>query len=169
MTETAAHLVGVAIPTLKELRSAIVATSPDTSVEVLREAGFAGGAAVHSAFENWLAETGPASKADDLPLDVFGRRTTDFFRNAGWGEVTFSEDEGEGVAIVDIVDCWEGDAAGGCHVTTGMLAAFFGAIAGYPVAVLETECCEGAESRCRFLLGNAEVMQHKWELLAAAT
>jgi predicted hydrocarbon binding protein len=167
MTDSAPHLVGVAIPTLKELRSAVIATSPDTSVEVLREAGFAGGQAIHAAFERWLEESGLNGSTGDLPLDVFGRHTTTFFRDAGWGDLAFSQDDAEGVAIVDIENCWEGQAEGGCHITTGMLAAFFGAIAGYPVAVLETECCEGTGSRCRFLLGNTEVMQYQWEALAA--
>jgi predicted hydrocarbon binding protein len=158
----------VAIPTLREMRAAIVATSPDSSVDVLREAGFAGGAAVFAAFESWLAETG-ATVTGDLAIDAFGERTRKFFGDAGWGDVTFSHDDADGVAIVDVVNCWEGESEGGCHVTTGMLASFFGAIAGYPVAVLETECCEGDGTRCRFLLGNAEVMQHKWETLSAAS
>jgi hypothetical protein len=29
--------------------------------------------------------------------------------------------------------------------------------------VLETECCDGDGSRCRFLLGNADVMSYKWQ------
>jgi predicted hydrocarbon binding protein len=69
------------------------------------------------------------------------------------------------VAILDIESCWEaadaGEEAIGCHITTGLLAAFFGSVAGYPVSVMETECSEGG--RCRFVLGNAEVMQYRWE------
>lgn len=178
MTDSStARLVGVAIPTLRELRSSVLASSsPDAAVDTLREAGFAGGDAVHAAFARWIAESSGGSADDeatrgdpgDLSLDEFGERATGFFRDAGWGDVTFSRDDAEGVAIVDIVNCWEGGAesggaAGGCHVTTGMLASFFGRIAGYPVAVLETECCEGSESRCRFLMGNAEMMNYKWE------
>ena len=172
------HLVGVAIPTLIELRSAVLAAnSVDNAVNALREAGFAGGDAVHAAFEHWIGEPADGSHGDvnpadagELSLEEFGERSTQFFRDAGWGDVTFSQDDAEGVAIVDIVNCWEGgaergDSAQGCHVTTGMLAAFFGRIAGYPVAVLETECCGGDGSRCRFLMGNAEMMAYKWEQL----
>ena len=176
MTESSTQLVGVAIPTLRQLRSAVLSsTSPDAAVNALREAGFAGGAAVYSAFEGWLAESGVTdasggkSAAGDLSLEEFGDGTTRFFRDAGWGDVTLSHDDDEGVAIVDIEKCWEGTAsaadAPGCHITTGLLAAFFGQIAGYPVAVLETECCEGNGSRCRFMMGNAEVMNHQWEKL----
>ena len=69
--------------------------------------------------------------------------------------MTFTPDDPEGVAVVDISNCWESGDGGahgtGCQITTGLLAAFFGKIAGYPVAVLETECCDGDGSRCRFL------------------
>ena len=166
-------LVGVAVSTLRQLRSSVLAANPQDAVEVLREAGFAGGDSVHAAFERWLGETssGASAGTGDLALDEFADRTTRFFRDAGWGDVTFSHDDADGVAIVDIENCWEGDAgenASGCHLTTGMLAAFFGRIAGFPVAVLETECCEGGASRCRFLMGNADVMNYKWEELRAS-
>jgi predicted hydrocarbon binding protein len=176
MTEhSAAGLVGVAVPTLLELRAAVVSSiSPDDAVTALREAGFAGGGAVYSAYEEWLAESGSVEPqsgrvdAGELSLDEFGATTSRFFFDAGWGKVTFSRDEEEGVAIVDVEDCWEGAAAGasaphGCHITTGLLAAFFGRIAGYPVAVLETECCGGDGTRCRFLMGNEAVMTALWE------
>lgn len=169
MNSSTSHLVGVAIPTLIELRAAVLASNaPESAVTALREAGFAGGDAVHAAFEQWLSESGESVTAADLPLEEFGEHTSRFFLGAGWGDVSFSEDEAEGVAIVDIVNCWEGGAEGaagthGCHVTTGLLASFFGRIAGYPIAVLETECCEGQGTRCRFLMGNADVMQHHWE------
>jgi len=168
------QLVGVAVPTLLELRSAVLASAEaEAAVNSLREAGFAGGESVHAAFHQWLAESSDdegreprESEPAELPLDEFGDRAATFFHDAGWGDVSLSHDEDEGIAILDIVNCWEGagSAAGhGCHVTTGLLAAFFGRIAGYPVAVLESECCEGGSSRCRFLMGNAEVMNQKWE------
>ena len=173
MTESTMQMVGVAVPTLRELRAAILTSGdPEAAVSALREAGYAGGDAVHAAFESWLSE-GRDAGADhvdtgDLSLAEFGDRTAKFFRDAGWGTVTFSQDEAEGVAIVDIEDCWEGPVSGdtGCQITTGLLASFFGLVAGYPIAVLETECCSGGSSRCRFLLGNAEVMAAKWEELA---
>ncbi|MEO8192814.1 MAG: hypothetical protein ABI681_03110 [Gemmatimonadales bacterium] len=172
-----AHLVGVGIPTLRELRSAVIAcSSPEDAVTALREAGFAGGEAVYAAFEQWLVESGGEHDAESwdpsdpsqLTLDEFGERAARFFHDAGWGDVTFSHDEAEGIAIVDITSCWEGasDESGGeygCQITTGLLAAFFGRIAGYPIAVMETECCHGDGSPCRVLMGNAEVMDYKWQ------
>jgi len=165
---TAIKLVGVAIPTLRELRSqALAGGANDSAVNGLREAGYAGGESVYDAFENWLDETGDGNVTADLALTEFGDRVGEFFRNAGWGELTFSHDESEGIAIVDVENCWESagsnDQAAGCHITTGVLAAFFGKVAGYPVSVMETECSE--EGRCRFVLGNNDVMQDRWESL----
>lgn len=175
MTETStAQMVGVAVQTLRALRSAVLSSSaPDDAVSELREAGYAGGGAVFSAFENWLAETsGAPVDVGSLSLTEFGAASAKFFHDAGWGDVTFSEDEGEGVAIIEIGDCWEsgdgGSRGNGCQVTTGLLAAFFGRVAGYPVAVLETDCCDGDGSACRFLLGNADVMDYKWRELQQA-
>jgi len=166
---TAIKLVGVAIPTLRELRSAVVASGdPESAVTALREAGYAGGEAVHDAFEQWLGERGEIGGSGDLSLSEFGEKAAEFFRDAGWGDLTFSHDESEGIAMIDIDNCWESsgtaDDASGCHITTGLLAAFFGQIAGYPISVLETECSE--DGRCRFVFGNAEVMQYRWESLA---
>jgi len=165
MTEaTAIKLVGVAIPTLRELRGVVLrSVDSESAVSSLRDAG----EAVYDAFEQWLEDNGDAAPGD-LPLEEFGNRISEYFRNAGWGDLTFSSDEAEGIAMVDIEGCWEsadvGEEAIGCHVTTGLLAAFFGKIAGYPVSVMETECSENGQ--CRFVLGNAEVMQQRWEAVA---
>jgi predicted hydrocarbon binding protein len=167
MTETTAiKLVGVAIPTLRELRSQVLAGGDsDAAVNALREAGYAGGDSVYDAFEQWLSDRGEVAVTADLSLDDFGEKASEFFRSAGWGGLTFSHDESEGIAMVDIEGCWEAagsaDEPAGCHITTGVLAAFFGKVAGYPVSVMETECSENG--RCRFVLGNSEVMQYRWE------
>src|SRR6476646_7115774 len=108
------HLIGVAVPTLRQLRSAVLASAdPDSSVAALRDAGYAGGESIHSAFEQWLAESTAADNADagDLLLSEFGEKAAEFFRNAGWGNVQFSHQEDDAVAIVDITDCWEGVGA----------------------------------------------------------
>lgn len=170
MTESSMKLVGVAIPTLRELRAVVLSSNdPDAAVNALREAGYAGGEAVHAAFEQWLAESGTGSETSALALDDFGERAAKFFRDAGWGDVTFSPDENEGMAVLDIANCWEADESSegsGCQITTGALAAFFGKIAGYPVSVMETEC--SSDGRCQFMMGNAETMQYQWEQLNPA-
>jgi predicted hydrocarbon binding protein len=176
----ATRLIGIAIPTLRELRAATlasIAAGPDgvtDGVDALRAAGYAGGDAVYDAFEQWLAEeasSGVSSRsAQDLTLPEFGELAARYFHTAGWGLVEFDSGQEPGVAMLAMEECWEADSAGNepapsCHVTTGMLAAFFGRLAGYPISVMETECCSAGADRCRFLLGNAEVMAFKWEQL----
>ena len=170
MTETStSQLVGVAIETLRALRTTILsAAAEDDAISALREAGYAGGETLFTAFERWLAEEhGSAVDVNDLGLEEFGAKAARFFHNCGWGDVSFSHDEAEGIGIVEISDCWEsgdgGSQGNGCQLTTGLLAAFFGRVAGYPVSVLETECCDGDGSACRFMLGNAETMEYRWE------
>ena len=176
MAETGTtRLIGIAIPTLRELRGATLASlsarpsGEADAVDALREAGYAGGDAVYEAFESWLHEM-DRSAAPDLALDEFGERAAEYFRAAGWGDVEFDSRQDDGVATLTIADCWEVDrgaalAAPSCHVTTGMLAAFFGRLAGYPVSVLETECVSTGAERCSFMLGNSDVMTFKWEQL----
>lgn len=177
MTYTSARqLIGIAIPTLRELRAATLAcisagpAGEADAVDALREAGFAGGPAVYQAFEQWLGESEGSQHAPELTVEEFGDRAARYFRDAGWGRVDFDSEIEEGVASISMEDCWETDrsAAGSspsCHITTGMLASFFGKLAGYPVAVMEIECRSANAERCRFLLGNAEVMAFKWDEL----
>src|SRR5678815_3258176 len=104
MTESTIQMVGVAVPTLRELRAAVLASGDaDAAVSALREAGYAGGDAVHSAFETWLTESADGTDhfdAGDLTLTEFGERTAKFFRDAGWGTVTFTENDAEGMAVI---------------------------------------------------------------------
>ncbi|MEJ7760995.1 MAG: 4-vinyl reductase [Gemmatimonadaceae bacterium] len=183
-------LIGIGLPTLRELRKGVLIATPrgesgSDAVHVLREAGYAGGTALFDAFEHWLNQSEsvrqtPAEKSnggsnDDgaggLSLPEFEEHASRFFRDAGWGEVSFAAREEDGIAEVEITDCWE-SADGtisempGCHVTTGMLAAFFERIAGFQIAVFETDCRGSGGSRCCFAMGNADVMQFEWEKLA---
>ncbi len=182
--DAAVQLIGIAIPTLRELRAATLAclaraaSGEADAVDALREAGYAGGEAIYGAFVHWLSETAQVNpesesrsgQAADLALDDFGDRVARYFRAAGWGLLEFAPEQDAGVATLSIEKGWEVDpeaaeAKPSCHVTTGMVAAFFGRVAGYPVAVMETECCSAGADRCRFLLGNTEVMTFKWEQL----
>lgn len=177
MTDTSAmRLIGIAVPTLRELRAATLASVTAApadeagAVDVLREAGFAGGPAIYEAFEQWLAEGNGSRNAAELTIDEFGERTARYFRDAGWGRVTFDAEQEESVATISMGDCWEADHSAGlsspsCHITTGMLASFFGKLAGYPVSVMETECRSAGGDQCRFLLGNSEIMAYRWEEL----
>ena len=44
-----------------------------------------------------------------------------------------------------------------------LFADFFGRIADTPLAVLEVECRSMGAPRCRFLVGNAAVMEHVYD------
>jgi len=177
MTDTSARqLIGIAIPTLRELRAATlvcISAGPAgeaDAVDALREAGFAGGPAVYEAFEQWLGESEGSQHAPELTVEEFGDRAARYFRDAGWGHVDFNSEIEEGVEdrAVGLVlqhPLLRGGSSPSCHITTGMLASFFGKLAGYPVAVMETECRSASGERCRFLLGNAEVMAFKWQAL----
>jgi predicted hydrocarbon binding protein len=180
MAETeSVQMIGIALPTLRELRGATLASLASRgggeadAVDTLREAGYAGGEAVFSAFEGWLrdrASNKATAAVAELSLDDFSNWVRRFFRDAGWGEIVFTPNDDDGVAELAIRDCWECSASEpadgpSCHITTGMLAAFFGKLAGYPVSVLETECSAVGAGRCRFVMGNSEVMTWKWESL----
>jgi predicted hydrocarbon binding protein len=159
-------MIGIALPTLRELRSKVLASSnSDDAVIALREAGYAGGESVFASFEQWLREENPAASVEDMTLINFGEKITRFFRDAGWGEVNLSQDEDDDVARVSVSNCWEAELGDGCHIYTGVLASFFGRVAGYPIAVLETSC--SPDGRCEFLIGNTEVMNHRWESMTS--
>ena len=176
MTESSARqLIGIAVPTLREMRTTVLAcisagqAGEAGAVDALRAAGFAGGPAVYAAFEQWLSENS-AGSAGELTIDEFGDRSAKYFRDAGWGLVEFDAKSEDGVASLVMDGCWEADPEANddnpsCHITTGMLAAFFGQLAGYPVAVMETECRSSGGETCKFLLGNSEMMEYKWEHL----
>jgi predicted hydrocarbon binding protein len=179
MTESVG-MIGIALPTLRELRGATLASLASRgggeadAVDTLREAGYAGGETVFSAFEAWLRESSADARQPEnvaeLTLDDFAATARRFFHDAGWGEIALTPNDDDGVLELDVRGCWEciGAEPSGtpaCHITTGMLAAFFGKLAGYPVSVLETECCSVGADRCRFVMGNAEVMTWKWESL----
>lgn len=173
-------MIGIALPTLRELRGATLASLASRgggeadAVDTLREAGYAGGDTVFSTFERWLRENSADSRQPEyiaeLNLDDFADTMRRFFHDAGWGEIEFTPNDDDGVAELAIRGCWEctgleASETPACHITTGMLAAFFGKLAGYPVSVLETECSTGGAPHCRFVMGNAEVMTWVWETL----
>ena len=51
----------------------------------------------------------------------------------------------------------------GCYYTAGVLADFFGRLAGEPLAVMEVECRSMGGDRCRFLVGSGETMQRVYD------
>ncbi|MEO8579059.1 MAG: hypothetical protein ABI469_02340 [Gemmatimonadales bacterium] len=163
-TSQAPELIGLAQRTLRELRLRVAGASGG-GPDALREAGFAGAGSLFDAFEQWLGDR-RSNQAEDLPIDEFSSRAAEFFQAAGWGRVTFRSLH-DALAVIDIEGCWEsqlhGEGERGCHLTTGTLAGFLGCLADYPVAVMEIECSVGPNGRCRFLAGNADMLEHAFE------
>jgi uncharacterized protein len=158
-------LVAMTRDSLLALRAALFRDVGAGAAAMLQEAGYAGGQALFSAFERWLAAKGLPSP-DALPAAAFASHATNFFRDAGWGSLEVGALES--VATVDSADWAESDPAfplefPGCYYTSGILADFFGRLAGEPVAVMEVECRSMGSDRCRFLVGGGETLQRVYD------
>lgn len=151
---------------LAALRAALVRDAGPAAATYLQEAGYAGGEQLFASFTSWLEARGIGAP-EDLDLPSFEQQATEYFRNAGWGSLAIGTLR-DAVATLDSSDWGEADPAAhldhpGCYLTTGMFAEFFGRIADHPLAVLEVECRSAGAPRCRFLIGNAEVMGHVYD------
>ncbi len=160
------QMVAVGRRTLTTLYAALHRHTGPAAVEALRAAGFAGGEAVFAAFRGWLRDRA-AVEPDQLSVEEFQARATEYFREMGWGSVTISS-LGRAVATLDTGDWSEADPSAAedrpaCHLSTGMFADFFSRVSDQPLAVLEVECRSAGAPRCRFLLGNSEVMTYVYE------
>jgi uncharacterized protein len=158
-------LVAMTRDSLLALRAALFRDLGTGAAALLQEAGFAGGPALFDAFARWLADRG-YGPPEGLSAAAFPEHATGFFREAGWG--SFGLGSLESVATIDSSDWIEGDPAHpldfpGCYYTSGVFADFFGRVAGEPLAVMEVECRSMGSDRCRFLLGNADVMQRIYD------
>lgn len=164
------QLVTVPRASLLALRAALLRDAGAGYAGYLQEAGYAGGATVFHAFEDWLATRG-ADGVAALTVPAFVAQAASFFHESGWGSLTV-EARHDVVAVVSSTEWAESDPDArldhpGCHWTTGMFADFFGRVANGPLAVLETECRSAGSTRCRFVVGSTEVMQHVYEQMAA--
>jgi predicted hydrocarbon binding protein len=162
------HLVAMSRSTLAALRAILSRDFGPAAAGALQEAGYAGGEAVYQSFREWLRIQGKAAP-DELEVGEFQRKASIYFREAGWGTITIGS-IGEALATVDSADWGESDPAGGldqpgCHITTGLFADFFGRLSDVPLAVLEVECRSAGADRCRFLLGNADVMRSVYDAM----
>lgn len=156
------EMIAVSRSALTALRRAILREVGPAASACLQEAGYAGGDTVFDSFTEWLRAQGKAGP-DELDMMEFQHRASLYFKELGWGTISVSP-LSDAVAIVDSADWREVDPEGNldhpaCHFTTGMFADFFGRLSGAPLAVLEVECRSMGSPRCRFLLGNSEVLQ----------
>jgi predicted hydrocarbon binding protein len=154
-------MVAMSRTMLGALRTVLFRDAGAGAAGVLQEAGYAGGGSVYESFREWLRVQGKAAP-DQLEVEEFQRKASSYFREAGWGTIAIGSLH-DAVATVDSEDWGEADPASrldapSCHLTTGMFADFFGRLSDSPLAVLEVECRSCGAPRCRFLLGNADVM-----------
>jgi predicted hydrocarbon binding protein len=154
-------LLSVPPRALLALRRALL-TRPDLdTVFALRDAAFAGGDAMYDAFSEFV-QSRDSMDPQELELGRFFQRAGEFWTQSGWGQTTFSEADGAFCAV-EISGCWEAHLDDqpdpkGCHLTVGIVGAFLGKFAEYPVAVLETEGPATDSETCRFLAGSVEMI-----------
>lgn len=132
--------------------------------DAFRDAGFTTGEALFDHFADWLSqrgESGPATLTDERFQQVVG----EFFESLGWGRVTVST-VSEAVLALDATE-WSESAhqGGGCLISTGLFAGFFGRLAEAPISVLEVAPPHDAPGQCRFLLGSVDVLDYVWEAM----
>lgn len=126
-------------------------------IDAIRDVGYRTGQGLFAQFGRWLRDRGDAPP-EALPQDRFMVLVELFFVETGWGGLA-ALPLSEAVLALDSSDWAEGVGGGsGCHLSTGMLAGFFGSLSEAPLAVLEVECRAAGAGRCRFLLGSLEVL-----------
>lgn len=157
---------------LRQLHDTLLRDTPDFTVPILQEVGFAAGAGVFQAFCTWLpGETGVA-RPDELDAGRLNDVLSAFFQATGWGSVSVSQ-LGNAALVLDSSD-WAEAAAGSaqepmCFFSSGMLADFFGRLSGEPVAVMEVECRSKNDARCRFLSASPDTLNTVFEQMTQGT
>jgi uncharacterized protein len=160
------HMLAMTRASLLSLRSALLRDGGPQAATCLQEAGYAGGDALFETFQRWLSVHTDIA-AEDLDIGAFEHRVSEFFNESGWGRIEIGNID-DVVATLDSADWGESEGSArmdhpACHITTGMFADLFGRLAGAPVAVLEVECRSAGHPRCRFLVGNPDVMDAVFE------
>ncbi len=151
---------------LTTLRAVLFRDAGGNAAAYLQEAGYAGGGALFQAFGGWCAERG-YSAPEEMPAETFQQLAAAFFGELGWGSVSVAMLH-DSVVTIDSPDWAESDPESamqfpGCYLSSGMLADFFGRLAGTQLAAMEVECRSMGSGRCRFLLGSTETMQHIYD------
>lgn len=164
LPQLASRTVAMPVEFFAALQDAAHDTGNPLALDSVRDAGYCAGEALFDGFTEWLHERGEQSP-DSLAHERFVPLASEFFARSGWGELTFTP-LSDAVMALD-ADAWsEADGSGsGCLVSTGIFAGFFGRLASAPIAVLEVECRDSIDSRCRFLLGSVDVLGYVYEAM----
>lgn len=165
-------LVGVSRDALVTLRSVLFRDAGTNAAAYLQEAGYAGGDRLFVAFGGWCASHGLGAP-ESMDAAEFQARAAEFFGELGWGAMSVGTLH-DAVLTVDSPDWAESDPASampfpGCYLSAGMLGDFFGRVAGVQLVVMEVECRSMGSSRCRFLVGSAETIQHVYNGMMQGT
>lgn len=156
--------------TLHQLRASLERDTGFQAATYLQEAGFAGGEELHSEFTTWLARTRGGVEPGALDIQFLSEVLGEFFTESGWGTLTVTPVSPLVLALdttdwAEAVDTGRGEFPS-CHITCGMLADFFGRIAGGLIAVMEVECRSRGEGRCRFLAGAPDTLGALYDRMA---
>ena len=159
-------MVGLTREGLTALRAALWRDAAGNAPAILQEAGYAGGPALHQAFVDWCAQHGYGA-AEGVAASNFQQLAASYFMELGWGSVSVST-LSDAAMTVDSPDWAEADPASamqfpGCYMSAGMLADFFGRLAGAQLASMEVECRSMGHAHCRFLLASTETIQHVYD------
>ncbi|HXC24548.1 MAG TPA: hypothetical protein VNU46_01445 [Gemmatimonadaceae bacterium] len=157
--------------TLLSLRATLLTRADLDTVFALRDAGYAGGDALYASFAQYASGHG-VSDPQEMAIEQFFQCAGDFLTESGWGHTSLSAQD-DTFCVIEIDQCWEADLEHqpeprGCHLTVGLLGAFLGKFADYPVALLEVEGPGTESARCRFVAGNMEMIEDFY-LAATAT
>jgi predicted hydrocarbon binding protein len=167
-------MVGLTRDALVALRNVLFRDAGANAAAYLQEAGYAGGAALYAAFATWCAARG-VPEPESMSAPDFQQRAADFFAELGWGELNIGMLHDSAMTL-DSPNWAEADPASamqfpGCYLSAGILADFFGRLAGAtsPLLVMEVECRSMGSERCRFLLGSSETIQHVYDGMVQGT
>lgn len=163
-------LLSISPASLRILCDHLMAADPLKAPDRLHAAGSATGEALFREFRQRLAHRTGLDTPGLLDARWLGPMVSEFFADLGWGVVSLVE-LGDDAILVDAAE-WA-EAGGGspgrpsCQFSAGVLSAFFGGIAGGPVAVVETECQGAGNAACRFVLTSDDLALVLRDLVAA--
>jgi len=159
-------MVGLTRDAIVALRTALYRDAGANAPAWFQEVGYAAGPGLHHAFAVWCGARG-VTPPENAPMATFQQLALQFFSEMGWGSMAVATLH-DSVVTIDSADWAEADPAAamqypGCYMTSGMLADFFGRLAGAQLVPMEVECRSMGHERCRFLLGSAETIQHVYD------
>lgn len=150
---------------LASLRDAIARESgPLASVQALQTAGYETGEIL---FERLLDRLDDS--VDEVRVDDFWSTVADFFRDRGWGSLSFEQPH-DGVGVLRSEDWIEADGPeterqASCSFSSGLLSGLLSRIAGDAVAVLQIGCRGRGDDHCAFAFGSEATMHELYGAL----